>query len=135
MIGPMSPEEPLAPHPFRAAVEAGDLDGMTAALADDVRLHSPVAFHPFQGRAQVREVLRNIMEVIADFHYVDELAGSGTHALIFRGSVGGRDVEGVDHLRFGPDGRVQDFTVMVRPLSATVALAAAMGPRVAHLKS
>ena len=134
MIGAMEAAEPLMHHPFRTAVEAGDLDGMTAALAEDVQLYSPVAFHPFQGRAAVREVFGNLLEVFQDFHYVDELAGSGTHALIFRAVVGGRTVHGLDHLRFGPDGRVEEFTVMVRPLSAAVALAEAMAPRVGHLK-
>jgi hypothetical protein len=35
--------------PFRTAVEAGDLDGAIATLADVV-LHSPMTFHPFQGK-------------------------------------------------------------------------------------
>lgn len=131
----MDPDAQLLHHPFRTAVEAGDLDAMTAALADDVRLHSPVAFQPFQGKAAVRELFRNLLEVFEGFHYVDELTGAGTHALIFRAVVAGREVEGLDHLRFGPDGRVEEFTVMVRPLSAALALAEAMAPRVGHLKA
>ena len=131
----MSPDPSVPSHPFRVAVEARDLEGMAATLAPDVRLHSPIAFRPFQGRAAVSAVFGHIMEVIEGFHYVDELTGSGTHALVFRGTVGGRDVEGLDHMRFGPDGLVQEFTVMVRPLSAALALAEAMGPRVANLKA
>jgi hypothetical protein len=134
MIGSMSVRDQLLHHPFRTAVEAGDLDAMTAALTEDVRLHSPVAFQPFEGKQVVREVFRNLLEVFEGFHYVDELAGADTHALVFRAFVGGRQVEGLDHLRFAPDGRIQDLTVMVRPLSAAVALAEAMGPRVAGLK-
>lgn len=135
MIGAMSPHVPLPPHPFRTAVEAGDLDAMTAALSDDVRLHSPVAFQPFAGKATVREVFRHLLEVFEDFQYVDELTGVGTHALIFRAVVGGRQVQGLDHLSFASDGRIQELTVMVRPLSAALALAEAMGPRVADLKA
>ena len=37
-------------HPFRAAVEARDLDGMVEQLAEDVEFHSPVSFRPFVGR-------------------------------------------------------------------------------------
>jgi hypothetical protein len=120
-------------HPVRAAIEAHDLDALAALFADDIVFHSPVAFHPFAGRATVREVLENVMEVFDGFHYVDELAGPGTHGLVFRAKVGERDVEGLDHLRFDAEGRVSEFTVMVRPLSGLVALAEAMGPRVAHL--
>jgi hypothetical protein len=42
-------------------------------------------------------------------------------------------VLGVDHLRFDDAGLVSEFTVLVRPLSGLIALAEAMGPRVAHL--
>jgi hypothetical protein len=122
-----------ASTPFRAGVEAGDLDAVVALLHPDVRLHSPVAFHPFVGRAQAREVLGHVLEVLEDFRYTDELAGESTRALLFRAHIGDTQVEGLDHLRYGPDGLVQTFTVMVRPLSATVALAQQMAPRVEHL--
>jgi len=120
-------------HPVRTAIEARDIDALAALLAEDVVFNSPVAFHPFVGRATVTEVLRNVMEVFTDFGYVDELVGDGTHALIFSAGVGGRTVLGLDHLRFDADGLVSEFTVMVRPLSGVIALAEAMGPRVAHL--
>jgi hypothetical protein len=121
-------------HPLRAAIENRDLQALSALLAPDVVFQSPVAFHPFLGRTDVTEVLRNVMEVFEDFTYVDELAGEATHALIFTAIVGGRDVQGLDHLRLDDDGLVKEFTVMVRPLSAALALAEAMGPRVGHLR-
>ena len=120
-------------HPVRAAVEAGDPVALGALLAPDVVFSSPVAFRPFVGRETVVEVLRQVMEVFEDFVYVDELAGDTTHALVFTAGVGGKRVQGLDHLRYDADGLVSEFTVMVRPLSGVVALAEAMGPRVAHL--
>ena len=45
-----------------------------------------------------------------------------------------KTIQGIDLLRFDADGKIRDFTVLVRPLSATIALAEAMGPKVAHLK-
>ncbi len=120
-------------HPFRAAVEARDHEAMVACLDPDVRLYSPVAFKPFAGREAVAELFWNLMEVFEDFHYVDELEGEGTHALIFRARANGKQVEGLDHLVFGADGLVTEFTVMLRPLSALVAMGEAMAPRVGHL--
>ncbi len=120
-------------HPVRAAIEARDLDALAALFADDIVFASPVAFHPYVGRDTVVEVLRNVMEVFTDFVYVDELDGDGTHALVFSAGVGGRAVLGLDHLRYDDAGLVSEFTVMVRPLSGLIALAEAMGPRVAHL--
>lgn len=120
-------------HPLRTAVEARDLEAVSSLLAPDVVFRSPVAFRPFTGRAAVTEVLGNVMEVFEDFAYTDELAGDGTHALVFSAGVAGKAVEGLDHLRFDADGLIAEFTVMVRPLSGVIALAEAMGPRVAHL--
>lgn len=120
-------------HPFRVAVEAGDLPSMSALLAPDVVFMSPVAFQPFRGRADVTEVLGHVFQVFEDFAYIDELEGPGSHALVFTATVGGRTVQGLDYLRFDEQGLVSEFTVMVRPLSGVIALAEAMGPRVAGI--
>ena len=119
---------------FRSGVEAGDLDRMTAALAPGVVFNSPVAFRPFEGRDAVGQVLGAVMETFEDFRYTDELEGPTAHALVFEARVADKQVQGIDLLRFDSEGKISDFTVLVRPLSGTVALAQAMGPKVAHLK-
>jgi hypothetical protein len=119
---------------FRDAVEARDHAAVVDALAPDVVFNSPVAFRPFEGRETVGEVLAAVLDTFEDFRYTDELAGPTAHALVFRARVDGKELEGIDLLRFDADGRIADFTVLVRPLSATIALAQAMGPKVAHLK-
>ncbi|MDX6659507.1 MAG: hypothetical protein QOJ55_329 [Solirubrobacteraceae bacterium] len=119
---------------FRAAVEARDHPGMVDALAGGVIFSSPVSFRPFEGRDTVGQVLGAVLETFEDFRYTDELAGETAHALVFRARVGDKQVEGIDLLRFDGDGKISDFTVLVRPLSAAIALAEAMGPKVAHLK-
>ena len=116
---------------FRAAIERGDLDGMVATLADDVVLHSPVSFKPFEGRAAVAQLFEILVRTFEDFRYTDDLPGEEVHAMIFRARIGDREVEGLDLLRPGPDGRIVDFTVMVRPLTGVVALAEAVGPQLA----
>jgi len=121
-------------HPFRAAVEAGDLDAGLALFADDATLDSPVAFKPFVGIEQVSVVLRAVIETFEDFHYTDELEGpDGTHALIFEARVGEKKVQGLDLLRTGDSGEIENLTVMIRPLSGVIALAEAMAPKVGHL--
>jgi hypothetical protein len=118
-------------HPFRAAVEAGDLEAALATLAPGVIFHSPAVFHPYTGRDTVGALLRLVFETFEDFRYTDELQGAdATHALIFRARVGEREVEGLDLLRGDVDGLIEDFTVMIRPLSGLVALAQALGPKV-----
>ena len=97
---------------FRAAVEADDLEAIGELLADDVRFTSPVAFKPYQ-----------------DFRYVREIGGDADLALLFEATVDGKQLTGCDFLHFDEAGRIDDFMVMVRPLSGATALSAAMGAR------
>lgn len=119
----------LKPHPFRAAVEAHDLDRALALLHDAVIFRSPAVHVPYAGRAAVGHLLRHAGEVLQDLVYVDELHGEGSVALVFRARVGDRNVEGVDHLTLDEDGRITQLRVMIRPLSGLIAMAQTMGAR------
>ena len=108
---------------FRRGVESRDVAVMMEAFADGAVLHSPITFHPFEGKEAIARLLGILMQVFQDFRYTDELtAEDGTKALIFRTRVGDCDVEGLDLIRFDDTGRIRDFTVMVRPRSAVEAL-------------
>ena len=114
---------------FRAAVEARDTDAMAACLAEGVRFTSPVAFKPYDGKPVTAAILRAVMRVFEDFRYEREIvsADGRDHALVFRASVDGKEVNGCDFLHLDEDGLIDDFMVMVRPLSGAQALAEAMG--------
>lgn len=114
---------------FRAAIERWDLDAVTELLAPDIVFHSPVTFHPFLGRETVSRLLSLVAETFEDFRYTDELETDGAHALIFRASVEGKELEGIDLLRFDENGLIADFTVMIRPLSGLIPFAQAMGEK------
>ena len=122
----------MAGSAFRAAVESGDLEAGVALLADDVRFNSPVVHKPYAGRETVATILRCAFGVFEDFRYTDELESPGVHALIFRARVGDRELQGMDLIRTGDDGRITDFTVMVRPASGLMALAERMGAALAE---
>ena len=115
---------------FRAAVTARDREQMAAQLSENVVFHSPVTFHPFTGRETVAALLAIVLELFEDFRYTDVLVEGATTALIFRTHVGDRELEGIDLLREGADGLIEDFTVMLRPLSGLAAFAQLMGERV-----
>ncbi|MEU2060301.1 nuclear transport factor 2 family protein [Streptomyces sp. NPDC013455] len=116
-------------HPFRAAVENRDGAAIEALLAENVVFTSPVAFKPYPGKAITAAILRAVMRVFEDFTYVREIANPDgrDHAFVFTATVGGRQIQGCDFLHFDEEGRIDDFQVMVRPLSAAQALAEAMG--------
>jgi SnoaL-like domain len=115
---------------FRQAVESNDIAAATDLLAEEVVFHSPATFHPFVGRETVTRLLTIVAETFEDFRYTDELAGEGTHGLIFRAAIGGREIEGLDLLREDSEGKVDDFTVMLRPISGLVPFAQTMGEKV-----
>jgi hypothetical protein len=116
---------------FRAAVERWDLEAVRELLAPDIVFHSPVTFHPFVGRDTVAQLLSLVAQTFEEFRYTDELVADGAHALIFRAAVAGKELEGVDLLRFDEHGLIADFTVMLRPLSGLIPFAQAMGEKVA----
>src|SRR3954466_7745139 len=116
---------------FREAVERGDTDGAVELLADDVVFRSPAVFKPYEGRETVETILRTVFGVFEDFRYTDELDHDGVGALIFEARVGDRTLQGLDLIRTDAEGRIGEFTVMVRPASGLMALAERMGPALA----
>jgi len=120
-------------HPFRAAIEAQDLDAAVALLREDVVFRSPVVFTPYQGREALRQILAAVMDVFQDFRYVREIGADGArdHALVFEARVGDKQLQGCDFISFDEDGAIEEFTVMVRPLQAMLALAESMKERLA----
>ena len=118
-------------HPFRAAIEARDLDAAVALLREDVVFRSPVVFTPYEGREALRNILGAVIEVFEDFRYVREIGADGArdHALVFEARVGDKQLQGCDFIHFDDDGAIDEFTVMVRPMQAMLALAEAMKAR------
>jgi uncharacterized protein len=123
---------PAAPAPagryrrFHDAVLAGDLDTAVAQLAEDVVFHSPAVHRPYEGREATAAILRMVAEVFDDFRYVDVLDEGERAGLVFAARVGDREVQGWDYLRFDEQGRIVEFTVMIRPLTGLQALVEAM---------
>jgi hypothetical protein len=115
-------------HPFRTAIEAGDLDAAVALMADDVVFRSPAVFKPYHGRDAVRVLLQAVLAVFEDFRYVREIGEDGgrDHALVFETRVGDKQIEGCDFIHLDENGAISDFAVMVRPMSGLHALADAM---------
>ena len=116
-------------HPFRRAVEDGDVAALEPLFAEDAVFTSPVVFKPYAGRAIAAAIVRGAARVFQDIRYVREIvsADGRDHALMFQATVNGLQLHGCDFLHLDDDGLIDDLTVMVRPLSAAKALAEAMG--------
>jgi len=114
---------------FRAALERGDVAAAAQTLAPDIVFHSPIVFQDYTGLPAVTKLLTAVAQVFEGFHYVREFSAPDGHALVFRATVSGRELEGIDILTIGADGLIHDFTVMARPYSAATALREAMAAR------
>lgn len=121
---------------FRTAVDDRDLGALEELFTEDVRLFSPVKFVPFEGRPMVLALFGVLLRTFEDFRYVGRFDGSSetsadgsespSAVLLFRATVNGREIHGIDLLHFAEDGRIKEFTVMVRPQSAVHALGEAV---------
>lgn len=113
-------------HPFRTAVEKQDLDAVRDLLAEDATFLSPVAFKPYEGKEMVFAILKGAMRVFQDFHYVQEIGDGREHALVFKARIDNTQIHGCDFVTTNEDGLIQEFCVMLRPMSAVHAMSEAM---------
>jgi SnoaL-like domain len=111
---------------FRAAAEAKDFSAIDDLFAEDVTFRSPVVFKPYEGRDAVAMLLGAVSQVFEDFRYTDQVETEDAAALAFSARVGERELDGIDFLHFGDDGRINRMEVFVRPMSGVHALAEAM---------
>ncbi|MFI5634443.1 nuclear transport factor 2 family protein [Streptomyces sp. NPDC051664] len=121
---------------FRTAVEKRELAALEDLFTEDIRLYSPVKFTPFEGKPMVLGLFGVLLRTFEDFRYVGHFEGAaetstdGEEApsaiLLFRATVHGKEIHGIDLLQFDETGRIKEFTVMVRPQSAVHALGEAV---------
>ncbi|WP_435242824.1 nuclear transport factor 2 family protein [Streptomyces cucumeris] len=121
---------------FRAAVENGDRAALEDLFTEDIRFYSPVKFTPFEGRPMVLGLFGVLLRTFEDFRYVGHFDGTAetssdgavlpSAVLLFRTTVNGKEIHGIDLLQFDEEGRIREFTVMVRPQSAVQTLSAAV---------
>jgi ketosteroid isomerase-like protein len=114
-------------------VVSHDMAGLDAILADDAVFRSPMAHSPYPGAAAVKLILGTVIRVFEDFNYHRQLASAdGLSVMLeFSAHVGGRQLKGIDLIRFNEQGKIVDFEVMVRPMSGLQALGEEMGRRLA----
>ena len=113
---------------LRVALESRDLDAAVAELASDVVFRSPIVHKAYHGPDAVRVLLEGVMAIFEDFRYERVIGApdAADHALVFATRIGDRELEGCDFLHQNADGQIDEFVVMVRPLTGALALAEAM---------
>lgn len=117
---------------FRAAIEAGDVDGFVGTLAPGAVLHSPITDgFAFEGPDEISELMPHVLAVIDSIAYTDDVGNDRTRALFYTARIGTVAVEEATRVRLDDEARVTDITLWFRPLPGLTALVAALGPRLA----
>ena len=101
---------------FVDALRAGDGAGIAQSLSDDVVFHSPVA--DYRGRDEVLTVLVTIGTVIDDVRVRRQILQGDETVTFIEGVIDGRAIDGIVDQVHGPDGRLSEITLMLRPLDA-----------------
>ncbi|QEY60052.1 nuclear transport factor 2 family protein [Pseudomonas sp. C27(2019)] len=106
-------------------VEQGDLFELSKILHKDVVFRSPVAHTPYPGAPVVALILNSVAQVFTEFTYHRELSSDDGLSVVleFSACVKGKQLKGIDMIRFDETGKIIEFEVMIRPLNALQLLA------------
>ncbi|MFC7493477.1 MULTISPECIES: nuclear transport factor 2 family protein [unclassified Nocardioides] len=125
-------DRPAAVAAWHGIAEARDPAGLSGLLADDVVFRSPAVHSPQEGKALTTAYLSAAIVVLGPtLTYVREWYAEDSAVLEFTAELDGLTVHGVDMLTWGPDGRLTDFTVMVRPFKGLQKLVELMAAQLA----
>ena len=107
-------------HHVATARDAALLDDL---LDDDCVFRSPAVHTPQEGRQLTTAYLSAALVILGPtLSYQHEWWDEDSAVLEFTAELNGLTVHGIDMLRWNSDGRLTEFTVMVRPYKALTAL-------------
>ncbi|HBN9703316.1 TPA: nuclear transport factor 2 family protein [Pseudomonas aeruginosa] len=129
----LNPRASASLQRWHAMVAQGDLSALPEILASDVIFRSPMAHVPYPEKMVASVILNTVSQVFENFAYHRELASADGLSVVleFSADVSGRQLKGIDMIRFDETGKIVEFEVMVRPLSGLQALGDEMGRRLA----
>ena len=106
-------------------VASHDRAALDALLSEDVVLHSPAVHTPIWGKPETAGYVAAIMQVLGarPVQHIGEWREDRSAVIEFCGQVDQIEVHGVNLLHWDADGRIVDFTMMIRPLQAIHAAA------------
>lgn len=118
---------------WHGLIDQMDMTTLQDLLHADVVFRSPMAHSPYPGAAVVATILGTVVQVFEGFTYHRQLASAdGLNVVLeFSATVKGKQLKGIDLIRFDEQGKIVDFEVMVRPMSGLQALGEEMGRRLA----
>lgn len=119
---------------WHSMVAQGDLSALPSILHTQAVFRSPVAHTPYSGAPVVALILNTVVQVFTEFVYLREFVTEDGLSVVleFSAKVNGKQLKGIDMIRFDEAGKIVEFEVMIRPLNALQALADEMALRLAQ---
>ena len=128
---PAAVQESLAT--WHAMVAEGSMAQLASILHPKAVFRSPMAHTPYPSAQAVQLILGTVVKVFEDFTYHRSYASEDGLSVVleFSAKVNGKELKGIDQIRFDEEGKIVDFEVMVRPMSGLQALGEEMATRLA----
>ena len=112
--------------------ESRDPTALAELLSEDCVFRSPAVHTPQEGKAITTAYLGAALVVLGPtLTYRHEWWDERSAVLEFEADLDGISLHGVDMLRWGDDGRLTEFTVMVRPFKGLTTLMEQMAAQLA----
>jgi hypothetical protein len=116
---------------YRAASEAGDIDGIIATLTPDVELVSPISGRMvFRGEGDVRLLLRAVYGSLKGLRWTDSIGEGERRVIVGEARLLGVRLTDAMVFDLAPDGRIRRVGPHIRPWLALTLFALALGPKV-----
>lgn len=111
-----------------------DLGELESIVHPDAVFRSPMAINAYRPRPALLLALNTVITIFEDFSYHRQLASADGLSVVleFSARVDGKQIKGIDLIRFDEAGLIVDFEVMVRPLNGLQELGARMGAQLGH---
>jgi len=117
---------------YRAASEAGDLDGLMGTLTPDVEVVSPLSGRMvFRGQADVRVLLGAVYGSLKGLRWTQAVGDNEHRVLLGEMRVGPVRMTDAMVFELASDGRIRRISPHLRPWLALTIFALLLGPKVA----
>jgi hypothetical protein len=116
---------------YRAASEAGDIDGIMATMSPDVELVSPISGRMvFRGEDDVRLLLRGVYGSLKGLRWTDALGEGERRVIVGEAKLLGVRLTDAMVFDLAPDGRIRRVGPHIRPWLALTLFALVLGPKI-----
>jgi len=118
---------------YRAATEAGDVDGFMETLAPNVEVVSPISGRMvFRGQSDVRTLLSAVYGTLNGLRWTKAVGNGESRVVVGEAHVAGIRMTDAMVFDLAPDGRIQRISPHLRPWLALTLFALLLGPKVAR---